>query len=59
LRLGAVGERRQEVGQLGAPMFGHEPFHALPPAPARTVHGRSRALVRERRMVRKAPTPLI
>jgi hypothetical protein len=25
----------------------------------RTVHRRSRALVRERRMVRKVPTPLI
>jgi hypothetical protein len=32
-------------------LHGHEPYHVVAPTPARTVHRRSRALARERRMV--------
>jgi hypothetical protein len=32
-RLGAVGKRRQQVGQLGTAMLRLQPLHAVPPAP--------------------------
>ena len=32
-RLGAVGQYRQQIGELGVPMLRHEPFHLLAPAP--------------------------
>ena len=38
-RLGAVGQRRQQVGQLRVAMLGHEPFHAIAPAPAARFTG--------------------
>ena len=33
-RFGAVGQRREEIGQLGVPMLGHEPLDVGAPAPA-------------------------
>lgn len=32
-RLGAVGQYRQQIGELGVPMLRHEPFHLVAPAP--------------------------
>jgi hypothetical protein len=42
-RLGTVGERGQEVGQLRVPMLGHEAFHSIAPAlPARLAQDGAR-----------------
>jgi hypothetical protein len=32
-RLGAVGQYRQQIGELGVPMLRHEPFHLVASAP--------------------------
>ena len=49
-RLGAVGERLKQIGQLGVAMFFHEPRHVVRPATGARLAGPYDVIFRSRRI---------